>query len=261
VITAGSNDTPPFKINAVRIDQSSQILIDGILVRDPVFWNTLIYKSDQVTIRNYKVINRRPTTTTFNQTDGVDFDASTNGNLFNAFLYTGDDNMATKAEQEGGIDTKNIVHEKVVAYSNSAGCKIGTKTFGTTMDGVVFKNIDVVKAGRAMAIDANDTAVIQNTQFENIRVEAADTNLIDIEEDRPPTFRVAPNTSTTKETFFTNVASDVRQLINIHGKSSTINVDGIHFSGLTVQGKAVTSQTDADASWNINQFVSNITFQ
>lgn len=261
VITGGSNGTPAFKINAVRIDQSSKILIDGILVRDPVFWNTLIYKSDQVTIQNYKVINRRPTSTTFNQTDGVDFDASTNGNLFNAFLYTGDDNMATKTEQEGGIDTKNIVHQKVVLYSNSGGCKIGTKTFGATMDGVVFKDIDIVKAGRAIAIDANDTAVIQNTTFENIRVEAADSNLIDVEEDRPPTFRTAPNTSTVKDVFFTNVASNVKQLINIHGKSSTVNVDGVHFTGLTVQGKPVTSQTDTDASWNINQFVSNITFQ
>ena len=261
VITAGSNDTPAFKINAVRIDQSSKILIDGILVRDPVFWNTLIYKSDQVTIQNYKVINRRPTSTTFNQTDGVDFDASTNGNLFNAFLYTGDDNMATKAEQEGGIDTKNIVHQKVVLYSNSGGCKIGTKTFGTVMDGVVFKDIDIVKAGRAIAIDANDTAVIQNTMFVNIRVEAADSNVIDLEEDRPPTFRTAPNTSTVKDVFFTNLASDVKQLVNIHGKSSTVNVNGVHFSGFTVQGKPVTSQTDADASWNINQFVSNITFQ
>jgi polygalacturonase len=229
--------------------------------RPPVFWNTLIYKSDQVTIQNYKVINRRPTTTTFNQTDGVDFDASTNGNLFNAFLYTGDDNMATKTEQEGGIDTKNIVHQKVVAYSNSGACKIGTKTFGAVMDGVVFKDIDVVKAGRAIAIDANDTAVIQNTTFQNVRVEAADTNLIDVETDRPPTFRTAPNTSTVKDVFFTSVSSDVKQLINIHGKSATVNVNGVHFNGLTVQGQPVTSQTDTDASWDINQFVSNVTFQ
>jgi hypothetical protein len=57
------------------------------------------------------------------------------------------------------------------------------------------------------------------------------------------------------------VTSDVKQLINIHGLNSTVNVNGVHFTGLTVQGKAVTSQTDTDASWNINQYVSNITFQ
>jgi polygalacturonase len=261
VIRGTSNDTPSFNINVVRIDQSSKVLVDGILVRDPVFWNTLIYKSDQVTIKNYKVINRRPTTTTYNQTDGVDFDASTNGNLYNAFLYTGDDNMATKTEQEGGIDTKNIVHEKVVAYSNSAACKIGTKTFGKTMDGVVFKDIDIVKAGRGLVIDANDTAVIQNTKYEDIRVEAVDSNLVDIEEDRAPTWRTAPNTATAKDTYFTNVSSDVKQLINIHGKSSSVNVNGVHFSGFSVQGNVLKSQTDSHATWDINQYVTGITFE
>jgi hypothetical protein len=44
------------------------------IVRDPSFWNTLIYRSDLVTIQNYKMINCRPTTTTYNNTDGVHFE-------------------------------------------------------------------------------------------------------------------------------------------------------------------------------------------
>ncbi len=97
--------------------------------------------------------------------------------------------------------------------------------------------------------------------FENIRVEAADSQLIDIEEDQAPTWRVAPNTSIAKDAYFTNVSSNVKQSIQLHGLNSTVNVNGVHFSGFTVQGKAVTSQTDTDASWDINQYVSNITFQ
>jgi hypothetical protein len=261
VIRGTSNDTPPFKINVLRIDGSSKILIDGILVRDPVFWNTLIYNSDQVTIRNYKVINRRPTTTTYNQEDGVDFDCSTNGNVYNAFIYSGDDSMSPKREQEGKMDTNTIVYEKVVAYSNSAATKIGTKTFGTNIDAVTFKDIDIVKAGRAMVIDANDTALITNTKWQDIRIEAADSSLVDLEEDNAPTWRTAPNTSIAKDSYFTNISASVNKVISIHGKSSTVNINGVHFSGFTVQGKAITSQTDADATWSINQYVSNITFQ
>ena len=261
VIRGTSNDTPSFKIDTLRIDGSSKIVIDGIIARDPVFWGTLVYNSDQVTFKNYKVINRRPTTTTYNQEDGVDFDCSTNSGVTNAFIYSGDDSMSPKREQEGMLDTKNITYEKVVAYSNSAATKIGTKTFGNTIDGVTFKDIDIVKAGRAMVIDANDTAVITNTKWENIRIEAADSNLIDIEEDRAPDWRTAPNTSTVKDAYFTDISCGVKSLINIHGLSSSINVNGVHFSGFTVQGKAITSQTDSDASWNINSFVSNITFQ
>jgi Glycosyl hydrolases family 28 len=260
-INKGSNDTPAFKINAVRIDQSSKVLIDGILVRDPVFWNTLTYMSDQITIQNYKVINRRPTTTTYNQTDGVDFDASSNCTLLNSFVYSGDDNLSPKTEQEANRDTTNITYQKAVLYSNSGACKVGTKTFGTMMTGIEFNDIDIVKAGRALVIDANDTALIQGTMFENIRVEAADSNLIDLESDMAPTWRVAPNTSIAKDTYFMNVSSSVKQVITLHGLSSTVNINGVHFSGFTVQGKAITSQTDTDASWDINANVTNISFQ
>src|SRR5215471_347246 len=194
------NDT---KVNLVKIEQSTNILIDGIVVRDPSFWNTLVYRSDRVTIQNYKMINCRPTTTIFNNTDGVNFDESTNGRLSNAFLYTGDDSMATKNEEPAGtINTNNILHENVVCYSNSVCGKIGTKTMGQSVDGVVFRNIDVVKAGRALNIDAYDTAVVQNTRFENVRIEAADSSMIDLSEDQPPTFRTAANTAVTRNTFF-----------------------------------------------------------
>jgi len=57
------------------------------------------------------------------------------------------------------------------------------------------------------------------------------------------------------------VSSDVKQVISLHGKSSSVNITGVHFKNLTIQGKAVTSQTDADASWDINSYVSGIAFE
>lgn len=252
------NDT---KINLLKIEESSDILVDGITVRDPSFWNTLIYRSDRVTIQNYKMINCRPTTKIWNNTDGVNFDESTNGKLGNAFLYTGDDSMATKNEEPSGtIDTRNIVHEKVVCYSNSVCAKIGTKTMGQTIDGVVFRDIDVVKAGRALNIDAYDTALVQNTRYENIRIEAADASIIALNSDDPPFWRTAANRSVIKDTYFTNVKSYVKKPINLRGRSSEVNITGVHFQNLTVEGEPVTSPTDPDALWSINAFVTGIHF-
>lgn len=248
--------------NLMKIEQSSDITIDGVIARDSSYWNTLIYRSDSVTIQNYKVINCRPTTTMYNQTDGVDFDESTNGKLTNAFLYTGDDGMATKNEEASGtVNTKDITHEHIVVYNNSVGCKIGTKSMGKTMDGVTFKDVDVVKAGRALTIEGYDTAVVSGTRFEDIRVEAADSMLINIALDQPPDWRDAANTTVVKDTYFTNVSSDVKQLINLHGKSANVNISGVHFSKLTVQGNPVTSQTDTDARFSINSYVSGMTFE
>jgi hypothetical protein len=253
------NDT---KLNLFKIEESSQITIDGILVRDPSFWNTLIYRSDQVEIRNYKVVNCRPTTTQYNNTDGVNFDESTNGHLYNAFLYTGDDSMATKNEEPNGtVNTSDILHEKIVAYSNSVGCKVGTKTMGQSMKNIVFRDVDVVKAGRALNIDAYDTAVVDGTVFEDIRVEAADSILIALEETMPPDWRDAANQSIIRNTTFKNVASEVNKTIDLHGRSTEYGIDGVHFVGFTVQGKAVTSAGDGDATFSINQYATDVTFE
>jgi polygalacturonase len=252
------NDT---KINLLKIEESTDVSIDGITVRDPSFWNTLIYRSDRVTIQNYKMINARPITKVWNNTDGVNFDESTNGKLSNAFLYTGDDSMATKNEEASGtVDTKNILHEKVVCYSNSVCCKIGTKTMGRVIEGVQFRDIDVVKAGRALNIDAYDTAVVKNTRFENIRIEAADASIIGLNLDDPPFWRTAANQSVIRDTYFTNVTSDVKKPINLRGRSPAVDIVGVHFENLTVQGQPVTSPMDTDATWSINAFVSGIQF-
>jgi polygalacturonase len=254
-----NNDT---KVNLVKIEQSSDVLIDGITVRDPSFWDTLIYRSDGVTLLNYKMINCRPTTTTYNNTDGVNFDESTNGKLYNAFLYTGDDSMATKNEEPSGtVNTKDILHQKVVCYSNSVCCKIGTKTMGKSMENVFFKDIDVVKAGRALNIDAYDTALVKNTRFENIRIEKADTSMIALEEADPPSWREAANQSIINDTYFINVASDSQNIINLHARSTMYGINGVHFQNVSIKGKVLMNQTDPAATWSINQYVTGIAFE
>ena len=49
-------------------------------------------------------------------------------------IFGAKSSMATKNEEPSGtINTKNILHEKVVCYSNSVCAKVGTKTMGTSM--------------------------------------------------------------------------------------------------------------------------------
>src|SRR5690606_12521683 len=134
---------------------------------------------------NYKVINNR-LDGEWNETDGVDYNNSTNSTLTNAFLYTGDDCMAVKSDDmlddrrfsglrdpaEGPyINVANLVHEKIVCFSGSSGCKVGTKTFGESISDVVFRDVDLVSVNRALVIDGVDTATVTGTVFDDIRVE------------------------------------------------------------------------------------------
>jgi uncharacterized protein YegP (UPF0339 family) len=249
----------------LKMDESSNIIVDGIISRNSSYWNTLPYRCDSVTIKNYKIINCRPTSTSYNNTDGVDFDESSNSSLYNAFLYCGDDNMAVKNEfltwnGKSTMNTKNIHHEKIVTYSNSAGCKIGTKTMGQSMQNVTFKDIDIVRTGRALVIDAFDNALIENTVFQDIRVESAGSVLLCIENNKVPSWRDAVNQSIVKNTYLTNIASDDNKTISIQGASSQYNINGIHFTNFTVLGKPITDKTDPDAKWSINSNVINMTF-
>jgi hypothetical protein len=78
--------------------------------------------------------------------------------------------------------------------------------------------------------------------------------------DSPPTWRTAADTGMYKDIYFTNVSSDVTKAISLHGKSATVNIDGVHFTNLTIQGKTIASKTDSNASWDINSYATGITF-
>ena len=180
------------KYNLLKIEDSTNCTVEGVTALDTAFWNTIVYRSDQIELSNYKVINQRPATG-WNETDGVDFDNSTNSTLSHAFLYTGDDCMATKSDdieddyvypelEEGQnypadpstgayISVDNLLHQDVVCYTNQSATKIGTKTMGTDFGNVTFNNIDVIKCGRGLVVDAMDTARVHDIFFKNITFE------------------------------------------------------------------------------------------
>ena len=61
----------------------------------------------------------------------------------------------------------------------------------------------------------------------------------------------------TKNTSFTNVTSLVDQSVSLHGKSTTVDVEGVHFTGMKVKGNAITAPT---SSWSVLN-TTNVTFQ
>jgi hypothetical protein len=92
-------------------------------------------------------------------------------------------------------------------------------------------------------IDAYDTAVVSNTKYENIRIEAADTSMSALEETDPPTWRTAANQSIIDDTNFTNVASDSQTLVNLRAKSAQYGSNGVHFSNVSGGGHVLARLT------------------
>src|SRR5690606_12152204 len=89
---------------------------------------------------------------------------------------------------------------------------------GESMSDIVFRDVDVVTADRAMVIDAVDTAHISGTVFEDIRIEQVTGRLIDFNMDSGALFwRTALGISSVSDTQVTNVASDVSRECRIQG--------------------------------------------
>lgn len=147
------------------------LLFDGVVLRDPTFWNTRIFRSREVRMENLKVLNDRPERDWTN-TDGIVFDSSSHCSLHNAIIYGGDDNCVVKGrDRRLEYDTEDILYDGVLTVTNSAGVKIGTETFVHQIKEVTFRNIDIVSAQRSIVVDAKDGSQVSNVRFENIVVE------------------------------------------------------------------------------------------
>lgn len=155
--------------NLIRIKQCSNVLIEGVVLRDPSAWNTHILYSDHVTVRNIKMINDL----TNPNTDGVNPDSSRHVTIEDCFMYCSDDCVANKSTGISGLlrDTEDILVRNNVFWTRKSAQKIGTETRADYMRRIVFENNDIVHADRAMYIVVKDGATVEDCHFRNIRVE------------------------------------------------------------------------------------------
>lgn len=155
--------------NLIRIRNSKDIEIKGLVLRDPACWNTHILKSENVVIRNIKMLNDPEVP----NTDGFDPDASKNVLIEDCFAYCSDDNVAIKTTNNGGLlqDCENIKVNDCVFLTRKSALKVGTETKGKNMKNIVFSNNYVVEADRGLALYCNDGATFENIQFINNYIE------------------------------------------------------------------------------------------
>jgi polygalacturonase len=242
----------------------NSILVDGPVLRDPVFWNTRIYRSKNVQLRNIKILNNRPYKNWTN-TDGVDFDSSVDCSLRNAVIHSGDDNIVVKGlERDGLFPAENIVVDNVLTLSNSAATKIGTETGAKYFKNISFSNIDVVKCKRAMVIEALDSTKIEHVRFENITIENFDYNgteaphLIDFSI-TDKSWRPAMGNCTVKGVNISNIntlCSFNGVQSQIVGKNDTYSIDDVVLQSIRLEGKEI--QSFRDIRLITNQFAKSL---
>jgi polygalacturonase len=160
------------------LDHCKHVLIDGITIQNSPSWQVVPYYSDDVTIRNGKILApaRSP------NTDGVDPFSSTNVTITNMTIDVGDDNVAIKSGQPGSPGPDSPSRDITVTdciFLHGHGMSIGSEISGGVQNvhvaRVSFKDTDQgvrVKSARDRGGD------IGNFDFRDLTMENVGTPIL-----------------------------------------------------------------------------------
>ena len=111
------------------LDHCHHVLIDGVTIQNSPSWQVVPYYSDDVTIRNGKILApaRSP------NTDGIDPFSSTNVTITHMTIDVGDDNVAIKSGQPGSPGPDSPSRDITVTdciFLHGHGMSIGSEISG-----------------------------------------------------------------------------------------------------------------------------------
>jgi len=147
--------------------QGRDISLEGVILRDSSTWTVPIRQSEDVRVRNVKLLGYRA------NSDGIDICNSRNVRVEGCFIRTLDDLIVVKTDRHQGearhIVATNCVLWNEVAHALSIGAELREN-----VDDVAFTDCDIIHdKGRewTLRIYHCDSARISNVRFENLRIE------------------------------------------------------------------------------------------
>jgi hypothetical protein len=164
---------------AVRLRDCSDIVIEGIVMRDPDVWCCSLFGCRHATIQNVKLIGLWR----YNA-DGIDICNSENITVRDCFVRSYDDSLVVKGLKWNGNDS---YHERPARNIRFSGCvlwndwgraaEIGAETSAPEISGIVFEDCDVIHNTHiALDIQHGDRATVRDIRFQDIRVEVDQNN-------------------------------------------------------------------------------------
>jgi hypothetical protein len=212
--------------------RGSDIIIEGVILRDSSTWTVPIRQSDRVTVKNVRVFGCRA------NSDGIDICNSRDVTVEGCFLRTLDDLIVVKSDRGQGevhhIVARNCVLWNQVAHALSVGAELREN-----VDDVQFTDCDVIHdTGREWSLRVYhcDSAIISNVRFENIRIEES-RKLISLWINRAVWSRDQER-GHIKDVTFKNIraASPQPVRIELQGFDATHGIEGVTFENVQVNG-------------------------
>ncbi|MHC4399591.1 MAG: glycosyl hydrolase family 28 protein [Planctomycetota bacterium] len=158
---------------AIRLSDCQNIMIDGIIMRDPDVWCCSLFGCRRATISNVKLIGLWR----YNA-DGIDVCNSQDVTITDSFVRSFDDSIVLKGLKNAYDDRPvcDIRVRRCVIWNDwGRAMEIGAETCAPEMRDVLFADCDIIHTCHiAMDIQHGDRATIENIHFDNVRVEIDD---------------------------------------------------------------------------------------
>ena len=253
----------------IEIRSSKNVNIEGITILDPAGWTIALYKSEDITLDNVKIITARQ------NGDGISVQSCSNVNVNGGFVRSWDDSLVVKNTDRG--TTSNVTFDGVNVWTDLAqSMEVGYETNGATMDNITFKNITIMHNFHKAAISMHncDDAHITNVKYHNITLEDGQM-LGDVRDDGENDFlidmTIAYNIDWTQSggdrgsvdgVSIENVK--VYKLLDtivsrMNGESNVSSINNVSIKGLEIEGKQISSKQDLGLLEN--DYVNNVTIE
>ena len=146
----------------------TNVLLEGVILRDSSAWTVPIRSSEQVSVKNIKIFGVRA------NSDGIDICNSRKVDISNCYLRTMDDLVVVKTIKKSGGEARDIEVKKCVFWNELAhALSIGAE-LRENVAHVHFSDCDVIHdKGREWLLRVYhcDAADISDVTFDHIRIE------------------------------------------------------------------------------------------
>lgn len=229
--------------------QGRHISLEGVILRDPSVWAVPIRRSEDVTVRNLKIVGYRA------NSDGIDICNSRRVGVSDCFIRTLDDLVVVKTDRGQG-PAGQIVVERCVLWNEVAhALSIGAELREPVTD-VRFSDCDIIHdRGRewTLRVFQSDAARVSNVRFENLRI-AESRQLISLWIGSAVWSRDAERGHIAGVIFENIAAASGPAAIKLQGFDADHRVEQVNFRNVTRSGRPLQS-TDV----NRNAFVQDVT--
>ncbi len=242
----------------VRVDNSDNVVFEGITIRNGRGWINTITGSRNVIYDDIKVVSFGPSG------DGINPVGSQKVTINNCFFRCTDDCVAIKSPDAGHVVEDILVENNtMIGYAFSDGVTIGFETRGPFIRNVIARNNDILLSRGGSRVDGHSgfsivcdgPSLISDILFEDIRVEQADEKLFELiitegqryGDDLPGKIR---------NVTVRNVSWFHEGPVSLEGFSETNNISGVMFEDCFVDGRPLSEM--AERVLNIGPFVEGV---